>query len=273
MAALSISRAWEETKARIATDGRLITIVAAALLAFPALISGVVSPGTSEGSEQTAGEAVVILIAALVAVVGQLAIIRLAVTPAVSVGEAIGHGARRMPIYVVSAVLILLGLLIAAIPFVVVAAAAGIPLDAESIKTSAAAELIVLLYVALVCFVAIRMLLSSAVASEENAGPVEIIRRSWALTAGHWWRLFGFLILFFIGAIVAMSAVSWATGFVAVMWFGPIAPLSASALIVAIVDAIVNATITVFLAVMLARIYLQLAGRTAAGASVPKSGI
>jgi hypothetical protein len=57
------------------------------------------------------------------------------------------------------------------------------------------------------------------------------------------------------------------------MWFGPIAPLSASALIVAIVDAIVNATITVFLAVMLARIYLQLAGRTAAGASVPKSGI
>jgi hypothetical protein len=269
MAALSISRAWDETKARIATDGRLITIVAAALLAFPALISGVISPETSS-SDQPIGEAIVLLIASLVAIVGQLAIIRLAVTPAVSVGEAIGHGTRRMPIYIVSAVLIGLGLLIAAIPFVALAMAAGIPLDAKAIKTSPAAELIVL---ALVCFVAIRMLLSSAVASEEAIGPVEIIRRSWTLTAGHWWRLFGFLILFLIGAVIAMSAVNWAVGFVAVMWFGPIAPLSASALIVAIVDAVVNATVTVFLAVMLARIYLQLAGRSPAGPSVPRSGI
>lgn len=272
MAALSISRAWDDTKARIAADGRLITIVAAALLALPALISGVVSPGTSR-SDQPIGEAIVILIASLVAVIGQLAIIRLAVTPAVSVGEAIGHGARRMPVYIVSAVLIALGLLIAAIPFIVVAMAAGIPMDAESIKTSPAAELIVLLYAALVCFVAIRMLLSSAVASEETVGPLQIIRRSWALTAGHWWRLFGFLVLFLVGAIIAMSAVNWAVGFVAVMWFGPVAPLSASALIVAIVDAIVNATITVFLAVMLARIYLQLAGRVPAEPSVPRSGI
>jgi hypothetical protein len=272
MAALSISRAWEETKARIAADGRLITIVAAALLALPALISGVISPETSS-SDQPIGEGIVILIASLVAVIGQLAIIRLAVTPAVSVGEAIGHGARRMPIYVVSAIIIAAGLIIAAVPFVAVAMAAGLPLDGQAIKTSPAAELLVLLYVALVCFVGVRMLLSSPVASEESAGPLQIIRRSWALTAGHWWRLFGFLVLFLIGAVVAMSAVSWAVGFVAVMWFGPIAPLSASALIVAIVDAIVNATVTVFLAVMLARIYLQLAGRSPGGSSVPKSGI
>jgi hypothetical protein len=58
-----------------------------------------------------------------------------------------------------------------------------------------------------------------------------------------------------------------------VVLFGAIAPMSLSALLVGLFDSIVNGGVTVFLAVMLARIYLQLTGRTAAGASVPKSGI
>jgi membrane-anchored glycerophosphoryl diester phosphodiesterase (GDPDase) len=130
-----------------------------------------------------------------------------------------------------------------------------------------------LLYLVLVIFICVRMLMTSPVASEEEAGPVQILRRSWELTSGHWWRLFGFILIFFLGAGVVIAVVNWVISFIAVMLLGPVEPMSASALVVALVDACVNATVTVLLAVMLARIYLQLAGRESLAVGVPRSGI
>ncbi|HET9811672.1 MAG TPA: glycerophosphoryl diester phosphodiesterase membrane domain-containing protein [Sphingomicrobium sp.] len=271
MAALSISDAWDETKARIASDGRLYLVVAAALLALPALVAGVIDPKASEGP-RSMGSGILFLVVSLIAVVGQLALIRLAVGRSVSVGEAIGHGARRMPFYVVAGLLIAVALFIAAIPFVAVGIAGGVPMTGPGIVHSRLGLFLMLLFFALVCFIGIRMLMSSPVASEEGVGPIGILKRSWQLTAGHWWRLFGFLLLFLIGAAILVSAINWTIGSVAQMLLGPIEPMSASALIVAIVDAVVNAGITVLLAVMLARIYVQLSGREAIDVSVPSSG-
>ena len=273
MTALSISKAWEESKTRIAADGRLMAVVAAALIVLPGLIVEVISP-SSIRTDSSVLESVLVLISALLGLIGQLSIIRLAVTPAVSVGEAISHGARRMPIYLVAAILLTIGFIVAMIPFVLVALAAGVPFDSSSEQAflqSPVALLLSLLYFALLIFVAIRMLMSSPVASEEDAGPVQILRRSWDLTRGHWLRLFGFIVLFVVGALVLLAAVNWAVTAVSVILFGAIAPMSLSALLVGLFDSIVNGAVTVFLAVMLARIYLQLTGRTA-GASVPRSG-
>jgi hypothetical protein len=275
MAALSISRAWDETRARIAADGRLMSIVAAALIVLPGLIVEVISP-SSIRSESTMLESILFLVSSLLALVGQLAIIRLAVTPAVSVGEAIGHGARRMPIYLIAAILLTIAFVVLLIPFGLVAYAAGVPFDKSSEQAflqSPVALLLSLLYLALLIFIAIRMLMSSPVASEENAGPVQILRRSWDLTAGHWWRLFGFIVIFVIGALILIAAVNWVVTAVAVFLFGAVAPMSASALLVGLFDSIVNGFLTVLLAVMMARIYLQLSGREAAAVSAPRSGI
>jgi hypothetical protein len=275
MAVLSISKAWEESKARIAVDGRLMAVVAAALIVLPGLIVEVISPSALR-SDSSVLESILFLLSSLLALIGQLAIIRLAVTPAVSVGEAIGHGARRMPIYLVAAILLTILFIVILIPFGVAAYAAGVPFDRSSEQAflqSPVAMVLSLLYMALLIFIAIRMLMSSPVASEEDAGPVQILRRSWDLTRGHWWRLFGFIVMFVIGALILIAAVNWAVTAFAVVLFGAIAPMSLSALLVGLFDSIVNGGVTVFLAVMLARIYLQLTGRTAAGASVPKSGI
>jgi hypothetical protein len=275
MAVLSISKAWEESKARIALDGRLMAVVAAALIVLPGLIVEVISPSALR-SDSSVLESILFLLSSLLALIGQLAIIRLAVTPAVSVGEAIGHGARRMPIYLVAAILLTILFIVILIPFGVAAYAAGVPFDRSSEQAflqSPVAMVLSLLYMALLIFIAIRMLMSSPVASEEDAGPVQILRRSWDLTRGHWWRLFGFIVMFVIGALILIAAVNWAVTAFAVVLFGAIAPMSLSALLVGLFDSIVNGGVTVFLAVMLARIYLQLTGRTAAGASVPKSGI
>ena len=60
---------------------------------------------------------------------------------------------------------------------------------------------------------------------------------------------------------------------VAVALFGPADPMSVSALIIAICVSAINAAATLLLAVMLARIYLQVAGRESIEVGVPKSGI
>lgn len=268
MAALSISKAWDDTKARVAADGRLFAIVAAALIALPALVVGVVAPkGVASGG---IGPQLLTLVGSLIALVGQLAIIHLAIAASVSVGDAIVHGARRMPIYVVAGLIVVAAFFLLAIPFVAVLVATGVPMQEGAIAKSPTAMLLALIYCIVIIFVSVRLLLTSPVASEEAVGPIAIIRRSWELTGGHWWRLFAFIVLFFIGAALAMAAVRAAFGSVAVVLFGPVAPLSASALIVAVVDAVMNAIITILLAVMLARIYVQLAGRHV---SVPRSGI
>ena len=40
-----------------------------------------------------------------------------------------------------------------------------------------------------------------------GGGPIGMIKRAWSLSQGHWWRLFGFVLLFGIAAIVLLGAV------------------------------------------------------------------
>jgi hypothetical protein len=272
MRGLSISAAWDETRAVLAHDGRLIAAVALALIALPTAVTGLIDPnGVSDVSGPLWIDFVVV-IASLAALAGQLALVRLALSPSIMVGAAITHGLRRMPIYLLAAILIVVGLLVLAIPFGIALFALGVPLDSKNMPATPPVTLVMILYIALVCYIGVRMLMSAPVASAEAAGPIAIIRRSWALTSGHWWHLFGFVILFFIGAIAILFAVSAASGVVAGLFLGRIEPMSAGALLVALVEAIANAAMTGLFAVMLARIYAQLAGIAALQASVPSSG-
>jgi hypothetical protein len=271
MAALSISQAWDQTKAILARDGRLIASVALALVALPTAVTGLIDPKGMSGASPTWMD-VLVLLASLLALAGQLALIRLALGPSTTVGAAIAHGLRRMPVYLLSAILIVVGLLILAIPFAVVASLSGVPLEGATIPMTPTTVLLLLLFFALVFFMAVRMLMTGPVASAEHAGPIAIISRSWTLTAGHWGRLLGFLLMFFVGAIVTLLAIGALAGVIAEVLLGPIEAMSPSALLVALVGAAANSAITALFAVMLARIYAQLTGGGAAQASVPSSG-
>lgn len=272
MAELSISRAWDETKHIIAHDGRLLASVALALVALPAALSGLLDPTGRNGMSGPGWAQLLLLLTSLLTLAGQLALIRLAIGPSITVGGAIAHGLKRTPIYLLAAILIVLVLMALAVPFAIAMTALGVRLDAKDMALNGPVVVFVLLFVALVFFACVRMLMSGPIASAETAGPIGIISRSWKLTAGYWWRLFGFLMLFFIGAIVVLFALNAATGAVASLLLGPIEPMSASALVVALVGSVGNAAITAIFAVMLARIYLQLAGGGATEATVPKSG-
>ena len=275
MQKLSLSRAWEETTAVLARDGRLFLAVALALFVLPGLIVGVSMPEVPAGQLPPAGPWMGIgLVAILISLIGQLAVIRLALPPHVSVGEAISHGLRRLPAYVLAVLAWVVPLLLigsALYAYLGPAAEQGtreMPNAGGAIAASLA--LIVLTLVGV--YLAVRLMLSSAVASAEPVGPIAVLRRSWALSRGSWWRLFIFIVLVAVGGLCLLWAVDSVVGLLVRMAFGDIGPLTVGGLLIAVVSQLVSAAISVVFFVLLARIYAQ---RTAPEieASVPSSGI
>ncbi len=266
MAKLSISKAWDETRETLSRDGGLLVTIALALMVLPGIVRELVTPAAPAGQLPKVGYWVIVAaIALIIALAGQLAVIRLAIGSRLTVGEVIGHGARRVPAYLAATLIWILPLML-----VTVLLMTRVSGDPEAASPLAALGLILVLCVAV--YFAVRMLMTSSVASAEATGPVAILKRSWALTSGHWLRLFGFFLLFIIAAMVVILAVAAVSGALGQFIFGGIDGLTVGGLFVALITQVASAAASVVLMVMLARIYVQLTGGGAAKASVPSSG-
>lgn len=271
MASLSISRAWDETKEIFARDGRLLVAVVLALVVLPMVVLGLVAPSQSESEGLASG--LLQIAVALIAMIGQLALIRLAVGPATTVGAAISHGVRRFPSLLGAMLLLLLAIILLLIPIMLILAAAGAVDVANPTRaiTGLAAGIIALLLVAAVA-VSVKFLLTAPVASAEEAGPINILKRSWALTNGHYWKLLGFLLLLLVVAVILMAAAGAIGGILGALVSPDLKAFSIGALVVALFTGIAQGAFTVLSAVMMARIYIQLSGRDSLDVTVPRSG-
>lgn len=265
MTKLSISQAWDETRAVLARDGKLIVPVALALLVLPGVVINLFLPSRSAGEVPTAGLwSVIVLVALVISFCGQLAVVRLAMSPHVTVAEAIRHAARRT--------LPFLGaFLLWIVPFVIVASFLYALLRANPAHPSGAVAVGLLLVICAGFFIFIRMFLIAPVASAETGGSIAILRRSWDLTAGNWWRLFGFFVVFAVGSLILVWAVGSVVGVISHLAFGALTPMSIGGLIVIIILQIVTAGVYVILFVMQARLYTQRLAE--AQARVPTTGI
>jgi hypothetical protein len=270
----SISTAWDETRGVFARDGKLISSVALALILLPQTVSGLIAPPASlSGANPPGWMPLVALAVALLGLIGQIAIARLALGPSTSVGEAISHGARRvLPAF---AALLLFGMTLALVLLPLMFLIAGGTELRSLMASDPSPRAVQALMVAVVVgfLVAPRFQLVVPTSAAERGGPIRLLQRSWALTNGSYFKLLGFLLLLFILAIVLVLFVGqMMAGILAKALFGTVTPLSVGALIAALVTAIAATAFSVMVSVMLARIYLQLAGRGEAETGVPRSG-
>ena len=264
MAKLSLSKAWDETRAASASDGKLYVAIALALIALPATIFGTIAPemllgGTPENSNVQLIFCVVLVLNAI----GRIAITRLALRPG-TVGEAINHGLRRFLPVAGAFLLFIVPFVVLLAPFLpkVMAAPQNPPPDA----------LLASFFILLAAFIlGVRLVLMLVpAAAAEDGGPIALLKRSWKLTTGNWWRLTAFLAVFFFASILASRALGYALGGALLLASGPIKAMSLSSLLLSAPLALLGAAFTTLFSVMLARIYVQLSGR--ASASVPSSG-
>ena len=268
MTKLSLSKAWDDTRAIAAREGRLLAAVALALLVLPATIAGAVNPAALTTPTMPGGRLLAMwLVVLVIGIVGRIAVIRLALGPSTSVGDAIRHGLAR-----------LLPALGAMLAFVVPVSLILTPFALQVLQQPTTdpppgPSLAILVIVAVALVLGIRLvLLALPVAAAEDAGPIRILRRSWQLSHGNWWRLAGFVVLFFLASALVTRVAAYLVGIPAALISGPIKPMTVGALLLALVIALVQSAFAVLFSVMVARIYAQLAGAQGAEATVPTSG-
>jgi len=266
MPKVSISLAWDESRAVLARDGKLIASVALALLVLPGVVVNVLFPrSASLGMPEGTAWMIALLVALLITFAGQLSIVRLAMAPHLTVGEAIRHGAQRALPFVGA-------FLIWVVPFVIVLSLLYEVMRRNVAQPPMAAALGIIAIAIFALFLVVRLVLIGPVAAAEQRGPVMILRRSWDLTAGNWWRLFGFLLVYAVGAIVLIWAVASVVGVAARLTIGNLSPGSVGGLVFILIAQILTAAVYAVLFVMQARIYVQLARDDGAQAGVPSSG-
>jgi hypothetical protein len=266
---LSLSKAWEDSRQIIRRDFRLLSAVALALIVLPQTIFGAFVSSSAPGEVSLTAQLVLLLVA-LIAFAAQIALNRLAIPPASSVGEAISSGlARCVPLFV-AFMLMVVGLMLLMIPILLVAGAAGI-WETPAAGARPSGGILVLIVVGLALAFAVFQL-SVPIAAAERGGPIYLLRQSWRLARGNYTRLLAFMGLVIVGLIVVWIASQLVAGVVSSLLFGPPEPGSVSALLRAFAASLLQAAYTIVTGVMLARVYVQLAGPAEAQASVPISG-
>jgi hypothetical protein len=273
MRKLSISRAWEEAKLILARDGKLLVSVALALVLLPQVIEGVVVPPPALSGEQPPSWIPLLsLLVAIAGLIGQIALIRLALGPVTSVGDAISHGIRRAPA-ALGAILVFgfpLAIAMGALFALFAGPTALQGMRSGTLDPSAGGILLVLAVVILL--ISARFQLIMPVTTAEGGGPIHILKRSWQLGRGHYLRLLGFLGMIIIAALVVFVAAQFLGGILTRSIFGDAKPLSLSALVIALIIGVVQTGFVVVISTVLARIYTQVAGGDAQ-VGVPISGI
>jgi hypothetical protein len=269
MRSFSIGTAWDEAKAALRVNRRLIVPVALGLVLLPAVIVSMVEPRVAPGDQPPPGSwMLVALLMVIVMFIGELAIVLLVNGFRGSVGEAIGKAARRTPTFVLAALCFFLPVILV---FSILLGVAGAGTTGSGqidwANFGAAGWLVLLACLVVLLYFSIRLLPLLAVAASEEVGPIAALKRSFALTAGHFWRLFGFLVLLVIAFGIVAMTIGAVVGAGVTLTLGEPAPWSLSLLLIALAGGLVQAGFVMVYVAMLARIYAQLAAPVA---SVPE---
>ncbi|WP_298400183.1 glycerophosphoryl diester phosphodiesterase membrane domain-containing protein [Sphingobium sp.] len=263
MATMSIGKAWEEAVAFVAREASLLLPVALLFVALPGLILEQMTPPELQAwfaqpkmetiPAMPPGFGLAMMLTIILIWFGSLALFALALRPGISVGEALRLSLARLPVLIGTA-LVAAGALAA---IVIVAVLVGVVFSLASKALAATLGLLLGLGAAgLVFYASIRLVLLNPVVIDSQAGVMASLRAAWALTRGHFWRLFGFLILVMILSTIASTAAQAVVGVLG----GLIAGVDGAKLAGSIAAAIVSTVIQVYMLAMLARLYRQAVG-------------
>jgi membrane-anchored glycerophosphoryl diester phosphodiesterase (GDPDase) len=266
---LSITKAWDEASAFVKQEAATLFLIAFALSVLPGLIlqalfARVLGPAMQANPGNAPDlapfvAALPIFLLLLIPVIllslwGSLTINVLALRRETVVGSAFRRAARRILPLLGATLLLIVAATVAILPFM---GALGFGLAQGRVGLTLVLGLV--LWVAFI-FVAIRLMLMAPVAAAEPVGPIDVIRRSWALTAGHFWKLLGFFLLLMIVFLVLVLVVGSVVGIVVTLVAGQPQPGSLGSFLLQVITGIVQAVFVTYFIVLVARIYEQLSG-------------
>lgn len=224
---LSLNKLWLDTQAVMDARLRDFFLPAAAFMFLPNFAVTLFFPSLAVGADVPPAAAFAAIVAFLISLIGTVAVIRLAASPAATVAGAIREGAARLLpailFSIVAGLIITAGLFALIIPGLIAIAAlfAGLPV-------------LVL----------------------EGRSPIDVIKRSWQLSKSHLGRLL-LLILFLFGAVLFLSIAAGAVGLLDALLSGESGDFN---LFTALASGVLSAAVGTYVATMQAQLLLHLAG-------------
>ncbi|WP_114228278.1 MULTISPECIES: hypothetical protein [Sphingomonas] len=255
MSKLSFSAAWDETRAILARDGRLIWPLGLMTLVLPQLLIGtVMGPAAMAAAATNASATSLTLLVALVLIAwtrfgGLVGIAQLALHSDERVGDALRSGLLRGPAVLGATVLLL-------IPLTALMAPALIATSAQQ-QPSPAAALAFLAGLVIGVVILARLQFAVSIAAAEGGNPIRLLVRSWQLTKGRTLRLLGFVLLFLALLLIVTLALSAVLGSLVILALGKPEPMSVAALLLSGLGLLGELLVLVPYSVMLARLYRQ----------------
>ncbi|MBB3880289.1 hypothetical protein [Sphingomonas pseudosanguinis] len=281
-----IGSVWDSTQQVLAGRASMLVPFAAIGFVLPTMLQVLLVPQTSMAQMSASASATGLLVGLIAIVLGiwaQLAIMALATHPATTSAEASRAGVRRLlPLLGVAFAMGLIIALVVFVPLVVLGlsgfdftravAAQGNPALMPPLPSGAALfiGLYALTLVVLGFWLMARLMLTYAVVLNERRG-LGAIRRSIALTRGMTWRLIGITILFSIVFFVAAAAVQGVAGLIFRLILGADRITWVLAL-TGLVGSIVTAGFMTMAYVFIARLYVATAGVPVAAPHHPEDG-
>ncbi len=274
MARLSITTAWNESATFLKLHFGALFTIALAFVAIPNVALQALGPAAAAPGETPEPGLWLLLmpIVLVLNVAASLAMSSLALGRMNVVGEAIAHGFRRCLPMLGAIAILMIAMLVVFVPLLMLS---GLTPDDFARPTPAKAGrllLVMLVIAGIGLFFAARLLLMTPVAAAEAAGPLAIIRRSWTLTAGHFWKLLGFLLLMLVVLLVVTTVATILLGLIIGAIAGPPQPGTTGGFVLALVGALINAAFVVVTTTLIARIYVQLSGAGPAAAGGATTG-
>ena len=259
MTKVSIGRAWDETSKLLFSERRLLVPIALAFMFVPVTLSGLAAPNALP-SDPAKAFSVVAVITFLLGLVGRLAISLLATGRQGKLVDLIVRSVKRLP-----PLMIALAIVVVPLAALFVTASRFLPdagTDPASVSLGQALIGLVLMTALLVLTLvaAARLILPLVPAAAiEDGGPVALLKRSWQISRGNFWRLLALVMLIGIAAITLLFAAQSVVGSIATLLIGKPDPWTVSRLVVALAAALVQTAVIAVGSVMVARTYVQLA--------------
>ena len=267
MAKLDTNAAWKEASAIVSANREVLLALAGVFFMLPSLALAVIAgepemiPGMKPEQMMAAMSEFyarwwwIILLSTVFQIVGLMAILTLMRDRSrPTVGEAIRSGLPGALSYLATQLVVVVGLSLVG----------GLLIGVAAAVSPALAVVVVLLFAVVMIFAVFRLLLVAPVIAVEGIrNPLTAMIRSWRLTQGNFWRIFGFVLLILILFAVVVG--------ILMMVVGLILALASSGepqrIIAAVFSSALGAVGVVYFAGVISAIHRQLGGPAAADLS------
>jgi len=259
---VTMSSVWDRTTEFLSDNLGAVTPLALGAIFVPISIQGSLA-GVANAAQGAIAVQAISLLLSLVSYWAKLAIIALAIDPAVNRAAATRIATARLPVAILLGLIVFALLVVVILPVIVALAAAGFDFQgALSHKTmtlppavSGFAALYLLVAGVFLFWLAARLVLLGPVIVNERRG-IGAFARSFALTRGLTWRIIGVILLFAIVVSVSTLAAKLVFGSIFALMFGRDGGVSLATVLTSILVAGVATSFTVLATAFTAKLYL-----------------